>query len=79
MNKLWLLNDLFVSEKFRGKGVSVLLIEEAKKLCKKTNACGLILETAKTNEIGNSLYPKTGFLLDLEHNYYSWENTYQQK
>jgi len=79
MNKLWLLNDLFFSEKFRGKGVSVLLIEEAKKLCKKTNACGLILETAKTNEIGNSLYPKTGFLLDLEHNYYSWENTYQQK
>jgi len=29
------------------------LINEAKNLCKETNACGLILETAKSNEIGN--------------------------
>ena len=74
MKKLWLLNDLFIAENYRGKGVSIWLIDEAKKLCKETNACGLILETAKSNKIGNSLYPKTGFSLDLEHNYYSWDN-----
>jgi GNAT superfamily N-acetyltransferase len=74
MKKLWLLNDLFVSEHYRGKGISVLLINEAKNLCKRSNACGLILETEKSNEIGNNLYPKTGFSLDLEHNYYSWDN-----
>lgn len=74
MKRLWLLNDLFVNENYRGQGVSVLLINETKKLCKETNACGLILETAKSNEVGNKLYPKTGFLLDLEHNYYSWDN-----
>ncbi len=73
MQKLWLLNDLFVDENYRGKGVSVLLINESKKLCKQTEACGLILETAKTNEIGNHLYHKTGFTLDIEHNYYSWD------
>lgn len=74
MKRLWLLNDLFVVENYRGQGVSVLLINEAKKLCKETNACGLILETAKSNEVGNKLYPKTEFSLDFEHNYYSWDN-----
>lgn len=74
MQKLWLLNDLYVDEHYRGKGVSILLIDESKKLCKQTEACGLILETAKTNQIGNQLYTKTGFTLDSEHNYYSWDN-----
>lgn len=73
MKRLWLLNDLFVDEKYRGKGISKQLIEASKKLCYDTNACGLILETAKTNDIGNSLYPKTDFVLDKEHNYYSWD------
>ena len=74
MQRLWLLNDLFVDEEFRGKGISKQLIETAKEFCKQTNACGLILETEKTNSIGNELYPKVGFSVDLEHNYYSWEN-----
>jgi len=74
MKRLWLLNDLFVSKENRGKGISKKLIETSKELCKQTNACGLILETAKTNIIGNKLYSKVGFLLDNEHNYYSWDN-----
>jgi len=74
MKKLWLLNDVFVSENSRGQGISVLLINEAKKLCKETNACGLVLETAKSNDIGNKLYPKTEFSLDIDHNYYFWDN-----
>lgn len=74
MQRLWLLNDLFVAKEYRGKGVSKKLIETSKEFCKQTNACGLILETAKTNSIGNELYPKVGFALDKEHNYYSWDN-----
>ena len=73
MKKLWLLNDLFVDEKHRGKGISKLLIEKCKIVCTDTGACGLILETAKTNKTGNSLYNKTGFILDGDHNYYSWD------
>jgi GNAT superfamily N-acetyltransferase len=73
MKRLWLLNDLFVTENQRGKGFSIALIERAKELCVETNACGLMLETAKTNTVGNSLYPKTGFSLDEDHNYYSWD------
>lgn len=73
MKRLWLLNDLFVHASFRGKGFSVALIEKAKEYCRATNGCGLILETAKTNTIGNNLYPKVGFELDRDHNYYSWD------
>jgi GNAT superfamily N-acetyltransferase len=72
MKKLWLLNDLFVDERFRGRGYSIALINKAKELSVETNACGLILETAKDNKIGNVLYPKAGFTHDREHNYYSW-------
>lgn len=74
MQRLWLLNDLFVNKEHRGRGIAKQLIETAKLLCKETNSCGLILETAKTNCIGNELYPKAGFSLDKEHNYYSWDN-----
>lgn len=72
MKKLWLLNDLFVDPQFRGKGVSVLLIDRAKQLVADTNACGLLLETEKSNVIGNNLYPKTGFELNESSNFYEW-------
>lgn len=74
MKRLWLLNDLFVVENHRGLGVSVLLINKAKELCIETNSCGIVLETAKSNDVGNKLYPKAGFSMDLDHNYYSWNN-----
>jgi GNAT superfamily N-acetyltransferase len=72
MKKLWLLNDLFVDKDYRGKGISISLINQAKNLCTESNACGLILETEKSNLIGNNLYVKTGFSLDTEHHFYSW-------
>ena len=72
MKKLWLLNDLYVEEEYRQKGISVALIDRAKKLCRETGACQLSLETSKTNMVGNNLYPKTDFQLDTESNFYYW-------
>ncbi len=72
MKRLWLLNDLFVDDRFRGKGISILLIDRAKQHCRDTGGCALTLETAKSNLIGNNLYLRTDFVLDEEHNYYSW-------
>jgi GNAT superfamily N-acetyltransferase len=74
MKRLWLLNDLFVDVTFRGKGFSMALIERAKEHCRQTDGCGLILETAKSNTIGNKLYPRVGFQLDQDHHFYSWDN-----
>ena len=72
MKKYWLLNDLFVHPDARGKGISVALIQKAKTLVVQSNACGMYLETDKTNFIGNNLYPKTGFELNTTANFYEW-------
>jgi GNAT superfamily N-acetyltransferase len=73
MKRFWILNDLFVTPEFRGKGFSRELIEEAKNLCRKTDACGMLLETSLQNDIGNSLYPSAGFQLRDDANFYEWE------
>jgi GNAT superfamily N-acetyltransferase len=75
MQKMWLLNDLYVDPSFRNQGVSKLLIEQSKELCKETKAAGLMLETSKSNEIGNYLYPQVGFSLMDSVNFYFWENS----
>ncbi|QQM26132.1 GNAT family N-acetyltransferase [Elizabethkingia sp. M8] len=72
MKKLWLLNDLYVEEEYRQKGISIALIDKAKELCRETGACQLSLETSKTNMVGNNLYPTTDFQLDTESNFYYW-------
>ena len=72
LKRLWLLNDLYVLPNFRSQGISIELINKAKELCVTTNACGLQLETAKTNLIGNQLYPKTGFVLEEDTHFYAW-------
>lgn len=73
MERFWLLNDLFVDSKFRGEGYSKALIEKAKELCRESKASGMMLETAKDNHIGNQLYPATGWTLDEDHNFYTWD------
>lgn len=72
VSKYWLLNDLFVDVKERGNGYSKLLIERAKKLVIESNACGMMLETEKSNNIGNKLYPITGFKMNELSNFYEW-------
>lgn len=74
MKRYWLLNDLFVNENHRGKGFSKELIEDAKGLAKSTDASGVLLETGKSNDIGNKLYPSCGFELYDEVNFYEWTN-----
>ena len=72
VSKYWLLNDLFVDIKKRGKGYSKLLIERSKELVIESNACGMMLETEKSNDIGNMLYPSTGFKKNDLCNFYEW-------
>ena len=66
MKRLWLLNDLFVDEKFRGQGIAEALIQEAGRLAKETGAAGIQLETAKDNFSAQRLYERTGFVLDTD-------------
>lgn len=74
MQRLWLLNDLYVSPAYRGRSISKQLIDKAKELVRATNAAGLQLETAKDNHIGNRLYPAVDFELNTDFNFYFWVN-----
>ncbi|WP_089756417.1 GNAT family N-acetyltransferase [Chryseobacterium soldanellicola] len=74
MKRYWLLNDLYVNKNYRGKGFSKELIEESKELAKSTNASGVLLETGKSNDIGNQLYPACGFESYDSVNFYEWTN-----
>lgn len=73
LQRVWLLNDLFVHENHRGKHISKLLMQVAKEFAEATGSCGITLETEKSNTVGNNLYPKMDFELDTEHNMYNWE------
>lgn len=73
MKRMWLLNDLFVNAAFRGKGISRLLIHRSKELCRETDACGLLLETAHDNVPGNHLYQAENFVLQENQNFYFWQ------
>ena len=74
LDRYWLLNDLYVHPNYLGEGISKALIEQAKQLCRDTNACGMYLETSKDNKIGNKLYSATNFDLMNSVNFYEWTN-----
>ncbi|TXF74899.1 GNAT family N-acetyltransferase [Chryseobacterium sp.] len=74
MKRYWLLNDLFVNENYRGNGFSKELLEVSKTLCKTSGASGILLETGKSNDIGNKLYPASGFESYDSVNFYEWTN-----
>jgi ribosomal protein S18 acetylase RimI-like enzyme len=73
MKRIWLLNDLYINKNYRGRGISKMLLDKSKQLAKDTNAAAVILETEKSNDIGNRLYPSTGFTLENDVNHYFWE------
>jgi GNAT superfamily N-acetyltransferase len=60
----WILNDLFVAESARRRGVSKLLMEAARELAVKTQACELFLQTARDNVVAQSLYTSLGWERD---------------
>ncbi|WP_223787214.1 GNAT family N-acetyltransferase [Marinicella meishanensis] len=59
MQRLWILNDLFVAEPARGAGVAAALMNHAKELAADTK--GIILETDWDNVKAQKLYDKLGY------------------
>jgi len=70
MKKFWVLNDLFVLEVYRRMGVAKALIKAAADFARDNKAPGLLLETEKSNVIGNKLYPACGFTEYSDSNFY---------
>jgi ribosomal protein S18 acetylase RimI-like enzyme len=71
MQRLWILNDLFVAPSARRFGVAKALMERARQLAVETGAKGLVLETAVTNLPAQALYESLGWRRDAEfYRYY---------
>ena len=60
----WLLSDLYVSESARRRGVGEALMNAARAHAEATGACGLQLETARSNLPGQALYERLGYVRD---------------
>ncbi|MBM7062263.1 GNAT family N-acetyltransferase [Pseudomonas sp. UL073] len=60
----WLLSDLFVAPTARRRGVGEALMNAARDFAVASGACGLMLETAKTNLAGQALYERLGYVRD---------------
>jgi GNAT superfamily N-acetyltransferase len=61
MQRSWLLNDLYVAEKARGKGVATALLNAAAEYGVSTQAKWLLLQTGKENFTAQALYEKNGW------------------
>lgn len=70
MQKSWVLNDLYVKETARRKGVAKDLINKAIGLAEETKAKGILLETGQENVNAQKLYETIGFTKDSSYYYY---------
>ncbi len=59
-----LLSDLYVADHARRQGIGEQLLEAARQHALATGACGLQLETARTNLAAQSLYERLGYVRD---------------
>jgi len=62
-NYIWI-NELFVSEKHRRKGVAAFMLKELIAWCKNHNIKGIELETTTDNEPAINLYRQFNFVFD---------------
>ena len=71
MAPIWLLNDLFVAEEFRGQRIGPLLLEAAAEFGRQVGALRLELEVEITNPRAQALYKRHGWVRNETHNFYS--------
>jgi len=71
MQRSWILNDLFVRESWRRRGVAQLLLDKARLHALATGAKGLELSTAVTNLNAQRLYERNGYVRDEAFHHYS--------
>lgn len=73
MQRMHVLNDLYVLPDCRGKGIATLLLNSAKEFALKNESKGLALETNKTNP-AQELYERLGWVKDEDYLHYFWKS-----
>lgn len=75
MQRIWILNDLFVAAEQRNKGVATALLTAATDFAKQNRAARLILSTATDNQVAKRLYEAQGWQLDTASDHYKLQIT----
>jgi ribosomal protein S18 acetylase RimI-like enzyme len=73
LQKLTILNDLYVNENFRSKGIATALLKKAKEYARENNSKGLVLETAVDNP-AKKLYERLDWSKEEGFLHYFWKN-----
>jgi ribosomal protein S18 acetylase RimI-like enzyme len=73
MRPIWILNDLYVAEGARRRGVGARLLRAACDHALKTGAARLALSTAVTNTTAQALYERDGWKRDTAFLHYEYE------
>lgn len=71
MKRVWILNDLFVDEDYRGNGVAKSLMSAAENFARETGAIRIVLATQISNVVAQSLYESRGYVKDEEFYHYA--------
>lgn len=71
MKRVWILNDLFVDEGYRGNGVAKSLMSAAENFARETGSVRIVLATQISNVAAQSLYESCGYAKDEEFYHYA--------
>ena len=71
MQRIWILNDLFVEPASRNQGVAQMLLKTAEAFARQTNAHRISLATQTSNLAAQSLYQLLGYGKDQVFDHYS--------
>lgn len=73
LQRVWLLNDFFITEAYRGSGVGTQLFAKVKEFTHLTRSKGIELSVEHINEKAWTFWEKQGFKMDEEFRYYFYK------
>jgi len=71
MKRVWILNDLYVEEPYRRRGIAKLLMSVAEEYAKESGAVKVILATHISNITAQKLYEARDYIKDEEFYHYA--------
>jgi ribosomal protein S18 acetylase RimI-like enzyme len=71
MKRVWILNDLYVEESYRRRGIAKLLMSVAEEYAKESGAVRVILSTQISNITAQKLYEARDYIKNEEFYHYA--------